>query len=464
MSGVYLYDSNGKEYLDWTSQAVCNNLGYTVPDQVQQAAIHQLQHLPFTYGGIGIPEVRVRMHQLLTEVLPGDLRPGLFPTSGSEANEAAILLARRYTGRHKILSFYKSYHGASAHAAAASGDYRRWYGKEQCTGFVKAINPFSLFFDQDGSDRRGLHNNIHTINGHHSSSDSYQHNGAMDRNLSTLSRMNMTKPEKIQAALDLLEEQIVDEGPEQIASLIMEPIIGPGGCFVFPTAYMQGVRALCDKYGILLHFDEIMVGFGRTGRLFGFEHYEHVVPDILVAGKGLTGAAMPLSVTACTGKLIQYFEDHPLGWGATYQSHPVSLAVAYETIKYMVQNNVLDHVQQTVAPILHRGLRKLATKYDCIQDVRSIGLFGCLQVQDTEGKNPKPWPHKPPINEVAFLEYKKAYAQAGLVGLHRYPYIHTAPPLIIKPNELEDGFHRLDRALAVLNEKLGFSTNNNDTM
>ncbi|KAL7580395.1 hypothetical protein ACA910_004420 [Epithemia clementina (nom. ined.)] len=440
--GVYLYDIHGKQYLDWTSQAVCTNLGYTIPEQVMQAAWHQLSTLPFTYGGIGITEVRIRLNQLLTELLSSYavnedesrlLRPAVYPSSGSEANEAAFLLARRYTGRHKVLSFYRSYHGASAHAASASGDYRRWYGKEHCTGFVKILNPFSLLFPN-------------------------ANNNEKPQKISTLSHIDAATEEGlIKSALDLLEEQIMNEGPEQIASLVMESIVGPGGCLILPTKYMQGVRALCDKYGILLHMDEIMVGFGRTGRLFGFEHYDQVVPDILVAGKGLTGAAIPLSLTACSTKIIHYFEEHPLGWGATYQAHPVALAVAYETIKYMVHNNVVGHVQDTLAPILARGLGRLANKYDCIEHVRSIGLFGCFDVQDVHGKNPKPWPHKPAHNERAFLEYKKSYAQAGLVGLHRYPQIHSAPPLIIAPHELEDGLDRLDQALHVLNQELGHS-------
>ena len=142
--GVYLYDDTGKQYLDWTSQAVCANLGHTLPESIVQAAAYQMTQLPFTYGGIGITEVRTRMNQLMTEILPGDLRAAVFPSSGAEANEAGIMMARRYTGRQKIISWYRSYHGATANAGAATGDFRRWYGSDNVPGFVKAFNPFPL--------------------------------------------------------------------------------------------------------------------------------------------------------------------------------------------------------------------------------------------------------------------------------------------------------------------------------
>ena len=284
--GVYLYDDHGKEYLDWTSQAVCANLGHDVPKELIEAATHQMASLPFIYGGIGITEVRTRMNQLMAEILPGNLRAAVFPSSGAEANEAGIMMARRFTGRPKVLSFYRSYHGATAHAGAATGDMRRWYGSDNVPGFVKAFNPFPLFF---------------------------QHGGAQ-----------ASQEEQVQAALTMLEEQILNEGPDQIASIMMESIVGAGGCLVMPPGYMQGVRAICDKYGILLHFDEVMVGFGRTGAMFGFQNYEGVLPDIVSAAKGISGATVPLSMTACSEDIMAYFEDIPLGWGSTYQAHPVA--------------------------------------------------------------------------------------------------------------------------------------------
>lgn len=221
-----------------------------------------------------------------------------------------------------------------------------------------------------------------------------------------------------------------------------------------PKGYMQGIRAICDKYGILLHFDEVMVGFGRTGQLFGFQHYDGVMPDIVSAAKGISGAAVPLSMTACTEEIMSFFDDKPLGYGSTYQAHPVAMAVAYENLKYILCNDIVGRVHD-MAPLFESCMQELAEKHPCIKQYRSIGLFGCLDVQDRDGSNPR-LQHE--SAHEAFAAYKKAFAENGLVGLHRYPHIHCAPPLIITEPELVDGFERLDRALTVLDEALGFES------
>jgi taurine--2-oxoglutarate transaminase len=414
--GVYLYDDKGTQYLDWTSQAVCANLGYDVSETVIQAVEYQMRTLPYIYGGVGTTEVRTRINQLMGEILPGTLRPAVFPSSGAEANEAGIMMARRYTGRPKIISWYRSYHGATGHSAAATGDNRRWYGSDQVPGFVKTFNPFPLFFSHGGD-------------------------GA-------------TEEERVQSALNMLEELILNEGPDQIASIMLESIVGAGGVLVMPQGYMQGIRAICDEYGILLHLDEVMVGFGRTGKLFGFQHYEGVLPDIVSTAKGITGAALPLSMTACNEKIMSHFDEKPLGYGATYQAHPVALACAYETMKYFLQNNILQRVQ-TMAPFFEENMQCLADKHPCIKQYRAIGLFGCFDVQEPDGSIPR-LQHE--VAHEAFWKYRRAYAENGLVGLHRYPHIHCAPPLVITTEELADGFERLDRSISVLDEALGYGT------
>jgi taurine--2-oxoglutarate transaminase len=410
--GVYLFDSNGKRYLDWTSQAVCANLGHDIPEAVVEAAAFQMRELPFVYGGIGITEVRARINQLMSEILPGDLRAAVFPSSGAEANEAGIMMARRFTGKQKILSWYRSYHGATGAAGAATGDFRRWYGSDEVPGFVKAFNPFPLFFDHAGEN----------------------------------------EAEQVDSALRMLEEQILNEGPQNIASIMMESVVGAGGVLVMPDGYMQGVRGLCDEYGILMHCDEVMVGFGRTGEMFGFQNYEGVVPDIITAAKGISSAAIPLSMTACSQEIMEFFDDKPLGYGSTYQAHPVALACAYENIKFLLQNDVVGRVQQ-MAPLFEANMQRLAENHHSIKQYRSIGLFGCLDVKEIRGSNPK-LQHE--AAHEAFMKYKKAYADNGLVGLHRYPHVHCAPPLSITEDELLDGFDRLDRSLDVLDDALGY--------
>jgi len=418
--GPYLYDDQGKQYLDWTSQAVCANLGHDVPESVVQAAAQQMRELPFTYGGIGIPEVRVRLNQLMKEILPGDLQAAVYPSSGAEANEAGIMMARRVTGREKVISWYRSYHGATAHSGAATGDFRRWYGSDNVPGFVKAFNPFPLFFKHGGN--------------------------------------NATEEESVQAALNMLEEQILNEGPDNIASIMMESVVGAGGCLVMPKGYMQGIRALCDQYGILMHVDEVMVGFGRTGKLFGFQNYDGVMPDIVSCAKGISSAAIPLSMTACSQEIMDFFEDKALGYGSTYQAHPVAMAVAYENIKYLLQENIVGRAQG-MAPLFEACMQKLANDHPCIKQYRAIGMFGCFDVHDINGKNPKLQHEKA---HDAFKKYKDAYTANGLVGLHRYPHIHCAPPLNITEDQLIDGFQRLDRSLYVLDDALGFDHRDDD--
>jgi len=411
--GVYLFDDKGNRFLDWTSQAVCSNIGHDLPESVIKAAEYQLRTLPYAYGDIGQPEVKTRMNQLMNEILPGDLKAAMFPSSGSEANECGIMMARRFTGKQKVLSWYRSYHGATANSGAATGDSRRWYAQES-PNFVKAFNPFPLFFK---------HGDKHA-----------------------------TEDEQVEAALVMLEEQILNEGPDNIASIMTESILGAGGCLIFPDGYLQGVRALCDQYGILMHVDEVMMGFGRTGTMFGFQNYSGVMPDIVTCAKGISSSAVPMSMVACNEEILNHFEDQPIGYGSTYNGHPVAMAVSYENTKYLLQNDIVGRTK-AIAPLFEACMQQLVEDHPSVKQYRAIGLFGCLDIQDTQGKNPK-LQHEAPGE--AFHKYKQAFLEEGLVGLHRFPHVHCAPPLTITEDELIDGFERLDRALNVLDEALGF--------
>jgi taurine--2-oxoglutarate transaminase len=201
----------------------------------------------------------------------------------------------------------------------------------------------------------------------------------------------------------MLEEQILNEGPDSIALLQFESVIGGGGVLVPPKGYMQGVRAMCDKYEILMHCDEVMVGFGRTGELFGFQHFEGVIPDIVTAAKGITSAALPLSMTACRKHIMEAFEDKPLGWGSTYASHPVAMACAYENVKHLIKEDVIGHVQ-SLAPVLENGMKTLAENHPSIKQYRSIGLFGCFDAHSPDGSNPQ---LQHAAVDAAFVAYKK---------------------------------------------------------
>lgn len=406
--GVYLFDDQGNKFLDWTSQAVCSNLGYDLPDTVIDATMKQMKELPFVYSGLGIIEIRARLAKLLAEILPGDLDGFVFPSSGSEANEVAIRMARRYTGKNKIINWYRSYHGGTANTLQATGDFRRNFGGENIPNFIKAFNPYPLFWDYAGD----------------------------------------TEEERTQMALNMLEEQVLSEGPHTIALIQLESIVGTGGAIIPPKGYMQGVRAICDKYDILLHMDEVMMGFGRTGKMFGFQHFDGVIPDIVTGAKGLSSAAIPISMTACRKHIMDAFEEESLGWGSTYQAHPVAMTCAYENVKHIIKSDILGHIE-SLQPIFQEGMKTLEENHPSIKQYRQIGMFGCFDTHLPDGENPQ-------LQAEAFAAYGKAYKKNGLIGIFRAPQLHVAPPLMISPEELWDGFERNDKALYTLDEALGF--------
>eukprot|EP00928_Gymnodinium_smaydae_P037350 TRINITY_DN25948_c0_g1_i1.p1 TRINITY_DN25948_c0_g1~~TRINITY_DN25948_c0_g1_i1.p1 ORF type:complete len:523 (-),score=94.39 TRINITY_DN25948_c0_g1_i1:342-1910(-) len=409
--GVYVYDTAGKKYLDWTSEAVCVNLGHTVPDSVKKAMVEQIETIPFVYGGMGIAPVRVKIASLLAELSPGDLNGFLFPSSGGEANDCAIRLARLYTGKSKIFNQYRSYHGGSMGPVAATGDFRRKFGGDHATGFVKMFNPEPHYF-----------------------------------------RWGDTDEQACEMALACLEEQIVAEGPSTIAAIMLESIPGSAGVLIPAVGYMEGVRALCNKYDILMICDEVMTGFGRTGELFAFQHFDGVIPDIFTSAKGLTGSWQPLSVVGMRQPIKDFFWNTSTGWGSTFQAHPVALACGYECLKYMLDENILGHVKNTIQPLMISELDRLVTKYSHVRQARAVGAFGCLDLED-------PYTHERPMQvgepmPPAMANFKKAFNAEGLIGFVRPPQVHCAPPLVISESELLDGFQRLDRALGSLEREL----------
>merc|ERR1712176_609743 len=258
----------------------------------------------------------------MSELCPGDINGFVFPCGGGEANEAAIRMARRYTGKHKILNQYRSYHGGTTGTLAATGDFRRWFAEQGTSGFVKMFDshPFGLSWGSDDAT-------------------------------------------KSQLLLSMLEEQIRMEGPETIAAIMLESVTGSGGVLVTPKGYMEGVRALCDKYSILLVLDEVMVGFGRTGKFWGFQHFDGVIPDIMTSAKGLSAAYLPISVVGMRQKIKDYFMDQPLGWGATFANHPVAMACAYECVKHTVKHDLTAHAA-ALEPVMVEEMSRLVEKHN----------------------------------------------------------------------------------------------------
>lgn len=403
--GVYVYDTDGKQYMDWTSQAVCANLGHTTPVAVKNAISQQIENISMVYGGLGLTEARIRLAKLMSDLSPGDINGFVFPSGGGEANEAAIRIARRYTGRHKILNQYRSYHGGSTTSLTATGDFRRWFAESGATGFVKMFNAQPFGFEWGGSDE-----------------------------------------EKTALLLNMLSEQIEMEGAETIAAIMLEPIVGAGGALIPPAGYIEGVRAICDAHGILMIADEVMVGFGRTGKFWGFQHFDGVVPDIVTSAKGLSASVLPLAMVGMRQSIKEFFEETPLGWGATYANHPVALACAYESVKHLVKEN-LPARAANLEPVMVEEMQAIVDKHASVRQARAIGLFGCLDLVREDGKMAQRY-QDPNPSKVAAL--RKAMLDEGLMGLFRPPLLHCAPPLVVSESELRDGFARLDRALVTM--------------
>lgn len=403
--GVYLYDADGHQYMDMTSQAVCMNMGYTVDESMKQAVIKQMETLPFIYSGIGMTQMRAKLASLMAEITPGDLNGFLFPLGGADANEAAIRIARRFSGRYKIMNSLRSYHGGSSGSLAATGDPRRLMTGAAEAGFVKIFNPQAQLFSTGQKDA-----------------------------------------EAAAFALSMLEEQILNEGPETIAAVMLESIVGAGGVLVPPVGYMEGVRALCDKYDILLILDEVMVGFWRTGPLFAFQHFKGVIPDIVTSAKGLTASFLPLGMVGVRQKIMDHFETNALGWGATYANHPVSLACAYHTIRKNFLGRMHEHVARLEAILLDE-VDRFVSEHACVRQGRVVGAFACLDLvkADDEVLSPPGGAMSP---EATLMQ--KTMRSNGLIGFFRPPLLHIAPPLVITEAELQEMLARIRRSLSEL--------------
>ena len=405
--GVYFWDTNDKQYLDFNSMTMCVNIGHG-NERVIRAMQEQAAELPYAAPGM-TTKVRALASKAVADITPRQaLTKILFTLGGADANENAIKLARGYTGKHKILARYRSYHGATAGAMAATGDPRRVVWEPNLMpGVVHFLDPY--------------------------------------RYRSTFHRTNsdIAEVEFAQDYLNHLEEIIQYEGPNTIAAILMESVTGTNGVIIPPEGYMQGVRALCDKYGILMIADEVMSGFGRTGKWFAIEYWD-VVPDMITMAKGLTSAYAPLGAVAMKPEIAAAFNETVYESGLTYTSHPISLAAALANIDVMREDKLVEHAAG-MGKVLKRMLTDLGEAHPSVGEVRNIGLFGILElVKDRRTKEPMaPWNSSSP--EMTAL---KKYCLDH--GLFLYTHWHTVlivPPLVITEEQLREGFDVLDRAL-----------------
>ena len=407
--GVYFWDVDDKRYLDFNSMTMCVNIGHG-DQRVIKAIQAQTAELPYAAPGM-TTKVRALASKMVAEITPHQaLTKILFTLGGADANENAIKLARGCTGRFKILTRYRSYHGATAGAMAATGDPRRIaWEPGLMPGIVHFLDPY--------------------------------------RYRSTFHRTNpdISEEEFSRDYLNHLEEIIQYEGPESIAAILIESVTGTNGLIIPPEGYLQGVRALCDKYGILMIADEVMSGFGRTGKWFAVQHWD-VVPDIMTMAKGLTSAYAPLGAVAMKPEIAAAFDERAFESGLTYTSHPVSLAAAVANINVMKEDKIVEHAAG-MGPLLKHMLADLGEAHSSVGEVRSIGLFGIVElVKDRKTKEPMtPWNGTSP-EMTALRKYCLDH------GLFLYTHWHTVliiPPLIITEQELREGFDVLDNALEI---------------
>ena len=394
--GSYFWTPDGKRYLDFNSQLMCVNIGHGDP-RVIAAIQEQAAVLPYANPFMAT-EVRARLGAKLAAITPGDIDCFFFTNAGAEANENAVKIARWYTGRHKILARYRSYHGATAGAIALTGDPRRWAAEPGASGVVHVPDPY------------------HGIARGWDSADE---------------------------ALARLEEVIQLEGPSTIAGFILEPVTGTNGILIPPDGYLQGVRALCDKYGILMIADEVMSGFGRTGAWFAVDHWG-VVPDLLTMAKGLTSAYVPLGAVGLRRPIADHFRDRVFAGGLTYNSHPLACAAALAAIAVYEEDGLITRARQ-MGDVMAALLADLQARHPSVGVVRSIGLFGIVElIRDRATREPMA-PFNGTAPEMAALG--RFFRQEGLYTFVRWNYFFTNPPLTITEAELREGFAIIDRGL-----------------
>jgi len=396
--GCEFFTVDGKRYLDFNSQLMGVNIGHADP-RVAEAIAEQARTLPYITP-FAATEVRALLGQKMAELLPGDIDKVFFTLGGAEANENAIRIAKAVTGRHKILARYRSYHGATYATISLTGDPRRWGNEPGMPGVVHVLDPYHG--TQRGTD-------------------------------------------DAQTALAYLEETIMLEGPQTIAAFILEPVTGTNGILIPPEGYLQGVRELCDRYGILMIADEVMSGFGRTGEWFAVNHWG-VVPDIITMAKGLTSSYVPLGAVGLRPNVSSYFDEHVFWGGLTYNSHPLALAAALATIRVYEEDGLLEHTRK-MGEVMARHHAELANKHPSVGLVRNIGLFGILELVRSRSTMEPMAPFNGTSDEMkavgAFLN------ENGLFTMLRFNGIMTNPPLPITEEQLAEGFAIISEALTL---------------
>lgn len=408
--GVYVYDRDGKRYLDFSSQLMNVNIGHGHA-KVQAAVNQQMEQLSYVYPGMAT-EARAKLGRKLAEIAPGNLNKTFFTLGGAEAVDNAIKLARAVTGRPKIISLYRSYHGATYGAMSAGGDPRRF-----------------------GMDSQPVPNHVHVENPYF-----YR----CPWNSPTFEKCG-------QNAAAAMERVIEFENPHSVAAVLIEGENGSSGCIKYPPNYWRLIREICDRHGILVIDDEVMSGFGRTGKMFAVEHHG-VVPDMMCIAKGLTSGYLPLGGLMVTDEVASRFHDRALPLGLTYSAHPVCCAAANATIEVYEQEGLVNRAAE-MGSFVEQGVEEMKDRHPAIGDFRNTGLLGCIElVKNRETKIPvTPWNAKPDQMEPT-LRMAAKIRELGMFTFVRWNWIFIAPPLNITQSQVEEGLAIISQAISIADE------------
>lgn len=406
--GIYMYDYNGKRYADMSAQLVNLNVGFG-NQAIANAIKEQVDRYCYLAPSYAV-EPRAELAKMLIDLLPDNFGKVFFTNAGADANENAIKIARMYTGKNKVFSRYRSYHGSSFWAGNLTGEPRRFPLEPGIPGFVKFFDP-------------------------------YIYREAID----FPSEEAATK-----FYLAKLEEQIKYEGADSIAAIVMETITGSNGVIIPPKGYMPGVRALCDKYNIIMICDEVMAGFGRTGKMFAFENFD-IKPDLVCFAKGVNCGYVPLGGVAVSTKIAEYFDEHMLSCGLTYSGHPLACAAGVACVNYYKESNIIQHVYE-VGKVLGELLEELKEKHPCVGDVRYIGLFSSIElVKDKDTKEPLVEYGKDPNGVMGSIIGK--LKEKGFMTYSHENMLFVNPPLIITEEQLKEELVKMDEVLAVVDKE-----------
>ncbi len=400
--GIYMWDYDGRRYSDMSSQLVNLNVGHNCRPIIE-AIKEQAEKFCYLSPSFAC-ESRARLAKMVIELMPDNMGKVFFTNGGADANENAVKMARMFTGRNKVFSRYRSYHGSTFGAGNLTGEPRRYPLEPGIPGFVKFFDPY-------------IYREPIKFESEKAASDYY---------------------------VAKLREQIIYENPDSVAAVVMETVTGSNGVIIPPEGYLQGVRKICDEFGIMMICDEVMAGWGRTGKMFAFENFG-VKPDIVSFAKGVTCGYVQLGGVAVSRDIAAYFDDHMLSCGLTYSAHPLACAAGVACLNFYKDNNILDNVNK-VGKVLGDILEELKAKHQCVGDVRYIGLFSSIElVKDKETREPLVPYGKDPKGVMGKLI--GALKAKGFITYSHENMIFVSPPLIITEEQIREEMAKVDEVL-----------------